>query len=52
MEFVREWMSKDPDAGRHSVDCRKYKKLPPSEARREGQCFLCLDLSGRGANEV
>lgn len=27
IEFVREWMSRDPDAGGHSVHCRKYRKL-------------------------
>lgn len=49
--FVREWMSRDPDAGGHSVHCRKYRKLPPSEARREGQCALLL-WCGRGGAEV
>lgn len=42
IEFVREWMSRDPDAGGHSVHCRKSRKLPPSEARREEQCALLI----------
>ena len=36
-------ISRDPNAGGHRVHCRKYRKLPASEARREGGVGLRSD---------